>query len=198
MKINVRDEPGGLVGAWSPSMMRSRPVSRSPGASDARSGRAVRPSPRSAAVAPRRERGDPRSAAPCSGRRPGRRRRSCGARRRRQGSRLPEQVRRLRARHQVMDGRRVAGAAVALDLAHVAVVGEHGLAEPLPSRHRVAAVAHSSKIAAPSSRLTSVATSPPFLTLGTSIQPCASSTMRATAPQPLALLGRGFGSDADA
>jgi hypothetical protein len=56
--------------------------------------------------------------------------------------RLPEQVRRLRARHQVMDGRRIAGAARAFELADVAVVGEHGFAEPLPAGRRVAAVAH--------------------------------------------------------
>jgi hypothetical protein len=55
---------------------------------------------------------------------------------------LPEQVRRLRARHQVMDGCRVAGAAWAFELADVPEVGEHGFAKPLPSRHRVAAVAH--------------------------------------------------------
>jgi hypothetical protein len=55
---------------------------------------------------------------------------------------LPEQVRRLRARHQVMDARRVAGTARALELADVAVAGEHGFAESLPACRRVPAVAH--------------------------------------------------------
>jgi hypothetical protein len=43
----------------------------------------------------------------------------------------------------VMHGRCVAGAAWALELADVAVVGEHGFSEPLPSCGRVPAVAHS-------------------------------------------------------
>jgi hypothetical protein len=73
---------------------------------------------------------------------------------------LPEQLRRQRARDQVVDGRRVAGAARAFDLADVALVGEHGFAEPLPARRRVAAIAHSPKTA-PSSRPASVATSSP-------------------------------------
>jgi hypothetical protein len=58
--------------------------------------------------------------------------------------RLPEQLRRLRARDLVMDGRRVAPTMGPADHALVTVAGEHGFAEPLPSRRRVAPVAHSS------------------------------------------------------
>jgi hypothetical protein len=65
---------------------------------------------------------------------------------------LPEQLRRLRARDQMVDGCCVAGAARPLDLAHVPVVGEHGAAELLPARGAVAAITHQSKIAGPSSR----------------------------------------------
>jgi hypothetical protein len=47
--------------------------------------------------------------------------------------RLPEQLRRLRGRDDVMDARRVAAAARPSDLAEVAVAGEHGFAELLPA-----------------------------------------------------------------
>jgi hypothetical protein len=64
LKTNVRDEAGGLVGCVLGVHTGSRPVSKSQGASDARSGRAVRSSPRSAAAAGlRRARGDVRSSA---------------------------------------------------------------------------------------------------------------------------------------
>jgi hypothetical protein len=46
---------------------------------------------------------------------------------------LPKQVRCLRGRDDVMDARRVAAAAWPSDLAEVAVAGEHGLTELLPS-----------------------------------------------------------------
>jgi hypothetical protein len=42
----------------------------------------------------------------------------------------------------VMDGCRVAGAPRSLDLAHMAVLGEHDTAELLPSRRRVPAITH--------------------------------------------------------
>jgi hypothetical protein len=41
-----------------------------------------------------------------------------------------------------VDGCCIAGAARPFDLTDIAVVGEHGFAEPLPSRRRVPAVAH--------------------------------------------------------
>jgi hypothetical protein len=55
---------------------------------------------------------------------------------------FPEQMRRLRRRDQMVDGGRVAGTARPLELADVTVVGEHGFAEPLPSRRRIAAIGH--------------------------------------------------------
>jgi hypothetical protein len=56
--------------------------------------------------------------------------------------RLPEQLRLLRARDLVMDGRGVAPTTGPADHALVTIAGEHSLAEPLPSRGRVPAVAH--------------------------------------------------------
>jgi hypothetical protein len=57
--------------------------------------------------------------------------------------RLPEQLRRLRARDQVVDRRCVAGSARPFDLAHVPVVGKHSFSEPLPARRRVSAITQS-------------------------------------------------------
>jgi hypothetical protein len=56
--------------------------------------------------------------------------------------RLPDQLRRLRGRDQVMDARRVAAAAWPSDLADVAVAGKHGLAELLPGGSAVAGISH--------------------------------------------------------
>jgi hypothetical protein len=54
----------------------------------------------------------------------------------------PEQVRVGRAREDVVDCIRDPGATRAPDLADVAVAGEHGTADSLPGRGRVAAIAH--------------------------------------------------------